>query len=315
MHVGGYAYPWIEPAVLEQALPALTELLILSYGFNFEGDLIPPIQDEVWMVETARRYGVQSVMVLTPFSGGAFNGQLVKAVTENRVIQDKIIIQVTDMVEKQGYAGVNINFEYIPPGNRGQYAEFAGHMRRKLNERGCRVSASAAAKNSERQKGLLVEGIDYRMLGENTDYVFLMTYDWGYTYSPPMAVAPLDKVRQVIEYAVTAIPPEKIILGIPNYGYDWTLPYEKGITRARTIGNPEAAALAAQNGAAVQYAERSQAPWFTYGKNGMEHAVWFEDSRSITAKWDLIREYSLAGGWYWDLMRPFQGNLFPRPSI
>lgn len=123
-----------------------------------------------------------------------------------------------------------------------------------------------------------------------------------------MAVAPLDKVREVVEYALTRIPPGKLILGIPNYGYDWPLPYEKGITRARIVGNTEAAGIAAKYGAAIEYARISQAPWFLYRKSGIEHVVWFEDPRSIKAKWDLVREYGLAGAWYWNLMRPFRAN-------
>ena len=45
-----------------------------------------------------------------------------------------------------------------------------------------------------------------------------------------MAVAPLPNVRRVLDYAVTEIPPEKIYLGIPNYGYDWPLPFRPGET-------------------------------------------------------------------------------------
>ncbi len=52
-----------------------------------------------------------------------------------------------------------------------------------------------------------------------------MTYEWGYKYGPNMAVAPLNMVRRVLDYAVTEIIPEKIMLGIPNYGYDWPLPF------------------------------------------------------------------------------------------
>ena len=50
----------------------------------------------------------------------------------------------------------------------------------------------------------------------------------GYTYGPPLPVAPLPNVRQVLEYALTEIPKEKIVLGVPNYGYSWPLPYERG---------------------------------------------------------------------------------------
>lgn len=308
MTVGGYAYPFIEPELLEQSFPALKELLVFSYGFTFEGALIPPPQDDLWMIETAREQGAQPLLVLTPFSGGAFNNQLIKVLVENEEIQDQLIEQMLQTVSERGYAGVDIDFEYILPENRLQFADFVGKVRKRLNENGYKVSVAVAPKVSDGQKGLLVEGLDYALIGENADFVFLMTYEWGYTYGSPMAVAPLDKVRQVIEYAVTKIPQEKLIMGVPNYGYDWPLPYERGITRARTVGNVEAVEIAAANGASIEYAQVAQSPWFTYRGAGIEHVVWFEDVRSIEAKWDLAREYSLSGVWYWNLMRPFRAN-------
>ena len=306
--VGGYAYPFLEPEILGQAFPALKELLVFSYGFTFEGNLIPPPQDDLWMIETAWARGAEPLMVLTPFSGGAFNNQLVKVLVENEEIQEKLISQMLVTVRDRGYAGVDIDFEYILPENRTQYVEFVGKVRRRMNEYGYRVSVAAAPKVSDDQKGLLVEGLDYAMLGENADAIFLMTYEWGYTYGPPMAVAPLDKVRQVVEYAVSKISPQKLVMGIPNYGYDWPLPYERGITRARTVGNVEAVQTAAEYGAVIEYAPIAQSPWFTYRQNGMEHVVWFEDVRSMEAKWNLVNEYGLAGAWYWNLMRPFRAN-------
>ena len=49
--VGGYAYPFIDKEILEQSFPALKELLVFSYGFTFEGNLVPPLQDDLWMIE------------------------------------------------------------------------------------------------------------------------------------------------------------------------------------------------------------------------------------------------------------------------
>lgn len=305
----GYAYPYIDPTVLEEALPELDRMLVFSYGFTFAGDLIPPQQDDRWMAEQAAAAGAEPWMVLTPFSSeGAFNNQLIKALVENEELQDKLIAQLLDMMGLKGYRGLDIDFEYILPENKQQYVQFVGKTRNALNEKGYRVTVAVAPKTFDRQRGILVEGVDYGKLGENTDAVFLMTYEWGYTYGPPMAVAPLDKVREVVEYALTRIPPERLILGIPNYGYDWTLPYERGITRAQSIGNEEAVEIAAENGASIEYAEMAQSPWFTYRKNGMEHVVWFEDVRSISAKWELVREYGLSGAGYWNLMRPFRAN-------
>ena len=124
-----------------------------------------------------------------------------------------------------------------------------------------------------------------------------------------MAVAPVNKVRQVIEYAITEIPSAKIDMGIPNYGYDWPLPYEKGVTRARTIGNIEAVNIAVRYGAVIQYDEIAQTPYFNYtDEQQTEHEVWFEDVRSMQAKFRLISEYNLRGAGYWQIMRLFRAN-------
>lgn len=308
MYVTGYAYPFIEPYILEQAFPALNELLVFSYGFTFAGELVPPLQDDLWMIEAAWENGLEPVMVLTPFSEGAFNNQLVKVLVENQAVQEILIQNVLETVQERGFSGVDIDFEYILPENRISYAEFVGNMRTVMSANGYRTSVALAPKKSADQSGLLYEGMDYRLLGENADHVFLMTYEWGYTYGPPMAVAPLNDVRQVVEYALTEIPREKILMGIPNYGYDWALPYERGVTKAQLIGNVEAVHIAAENDAEIQYAPIAKSPYFTYQQNGVNHEVWFEDVRSITEKLNLAIEYSLYGVGYWNLMRPFRAN-------
>lgn len=121
-----------------------------------------------------------------------------------------------------------------------------------------------------------------------------------------MAVAPLPNVRAVLDYAVTEIPREKIFLGIPNYGYDWPLPFVQGTTRARSISNQQAIQLAIQYGIAIQYDETAQAPFFHYTDSaGTVHEVWFEDARSLSAKFSLVAEYGFQGVGIWNLMRPF----------
>ncbi len=131
---------------------------------------------------------------------------------------------------------------------------------------------------------------------------------WGYTYGPPMAVAPINRVRAVLDYAVTAIPRNKINLGIPNYAYDWALPYERGVTAASNISNVEAVRRAALHRADIQFDEIAQSPFYEYTVDGIAHIVWFEDVRSIQAKLRLIPEYGLMGAGYWSLMKPFRAN-------
>ena len=133
-----------------------------------------------------------------------------------------------------------------------------------------------------------------------------MTYEWGYTYGPAMAVAPLNKVRQVVEYALTEIPAGKINLGIPNYGYDWTLPFVRGESKAVTIGHVQAVQIAIEQGVEIRFDEVAQSPFFQYEREGKLHEVWFEDVRSMLAKYRLVKEYNLKGIGVWQIMRLFR---------
>lgn len=303
----GYAYPYVDEVVLREALLYIQELLIFSYGFTENGDLIPP-QDEP-LIRLAEEYEVSPILVLTPFTEtGTFNNQLVKTVSENLEVQQRLIQHLLQTVEEKNYDGIDVDFEYILPEDREGYAAFVGNLTAVMNARGYQVSVALAPKVSDEQPGLLYEGVDYGLLGESANSVLLMTYEWGYTYGPPMGVAPINKVRQVLDYAVTKIPPAKTFMGIPNYAYDWPLPFERGITRADSIGNPEAVALAASYGVEIQFDEIAQTPFFFYESQGITHEVWFEDVRSMEAKYRTALDYGFVGVGYWNLMRPFRAN-------
>lgn len=305
----GYAYPFISNWVLEQTLPYLTELSVFSYGFTVEGYLVPPLWDDEPLIWKAREYGALPILTLTPFdTSGRFNNYLVSVVSNNMEAQANLIDQLLTTVRDKGYAGIDIDFEYILAEDREAFAAFVTNVRIAANAEGYTVSVALAPKTADDQPGLLYEGKDYALLGEAANSVLLMTYEWGYTYGPPMAVAPINKVREVVEYALTRIPAEKISLGIPNYGYNWALPYQRGVTRATTIGNVEAVQIAIHYGVPIQFDELAMSPFFRYRQNGTEHEVWFEDVRSMQEKFSLVKQYGLRGMGYWQIMQLFRAN-------
>lgn len=309
LFVVGYAYPFIDREVLQEALEYIDRLLIFSYGFTPDGDLIPPRLDDLPLIEQARQAGVTPYLVLTPFGRDErFNNYLVTAAVQDMEIQNRLIENILFTVNERGYGGVDVDFEYIFSEDREAYAAFVGNLRVRLEEYGYGVSVALAPKASLDQPGLLYEGMDYRLLGENADQVFLMTYEWGYTYGPPIAVAPINQVRRVVAYAASEIPAEKTLMGIPNYAYDWPLPFVQGTTAAKILGNVEAVHLAADNNAEILFDEVAMSPYFYYQKEGILHVVWFEDVRSMEAKFRLADEYNLHGIGYWNLMRPFRAN-------
>ena len=302
----GYAYPFISQWVLEQTLPYLTRLLVFSYGFTPTGELIPPARSPEWMVVSAGQYGVDPILVLTPLGAdGRFNNNLIHAVVTNEQAKQNLIQTLLATME-EGYRGVDVDFEYILAEDRDLFTAFVRDLTEAMNAQVYTVSVALAPKTSADQPGLLYEGKDYAGLGAAANEVLLMAYEWGYTYGPAMAVAPLNKVRQVVEYALTEIPAEKINLGIPNYGYDWTLPFVQGESKAITIGNVQAVQIAIEQGVEIQFDEIAQSPFFLYQKDGRQHEVWFEDVRSMQAKYGLVREYNLKGIGVWQIMRLFR---------
>ena len=305
----GYAYPFINKDVLNETLPFLSSLSIFSYGFTTAGELVPPTLDDSFMITAAKAFDTRPFLTLTPFGpDGQFNNYLITTMVNNEGVKNTLLENILEVMEEKGFVGLDIDFEYILPDDRIPFADFVADARKFLSPYGYTVTVALAPKTSDTQSGLLYEGKDYRLLGEAADSVLLMTYEWGYTYGPAMAVAPINKVREVVEYAVTRITPSKISLGMPNYGYDFTLPYERGVSKARTISNLEAVQIAIARDAVISFDEVAMSPFFNYEENGIQHEVWFEDVRSLQEKYSLLPEYGLRGIGVWQIMKLFRAG-------
>ena len=290
----GYAYPFISPELLAAELPYLSTMAPFTYGITAEGGLLP-LDDEA-MLEAARKRGTKPVMHLSTLTeAGQFDTGRAEYILTDYEAQGRLAAEVLQTVLRKDFAGLDVDFEYLPGQLAAGYAAFLGRLRQLLAAQGrfIRVRVSGA-----------VGG------------VLLMTYEWGYTYGPPMAVAPLPNVRAVLDYAVTEIPAGKIFLGVPNYGYDWPLPFIQGETRAQSISNQRAIELAVRYGVPIQYDETARSPFFHYtDAGGTSHEVWFEDARSMDAKLRLIAEYGFRGAGFWNLMRPFSQTWLVLDSL
>ena len=301
--INGYTYPEIPLQKLIKILPYLTFLTIFTYGFTNEGDLIEP--NDTTLINLAIDYGVMPTMLISTLtSEGTFSNELARTLLNDYELQTILINNIVDKMEEKGYKALDIDFEYLPVENRQSYIDFVTRLTQALNEKGYYSLVALAPKTSTDQEGLLYESHDYFGLGRAANLALLMTYEWGYTFGPPLPVAPLPNVEAVISYGVTQIPSQKILMGVPLYGYDWKIPYVKG-TRARSLSPVEAVNLALNTGQEISYDDYQQAPYFYYNDNEQQHIVWFENLRSINAKLNLVENYSLAGISLWNIIRDF----------
>lgn len=307
--VGGYLYPYAEQSILGTVAPFMNVLIPFTYGIREDGSLY--LLNDSRILEAARRYGAAAWMHLSTYTEGErFDTALATAVLASTAVQDRLIDNILAKMREKGYVGLDVDFEFLGKSNALPYASFLSRVTKRLNAEGYTVTAALAPKVRDDQAGLLYEGHDYGAVAAAVNSVLLMTYEWGYTYGPPQAISPLPQVRRVVEYALTKMPAEKIYLGISNYGYKWTLPYNaEDPAAAPSLSTAEATELAVTVGAEIQYDKTAEAPFFTYRQNGKDIEVWYEDARSIRARLDLVPEYGLKGALYWNLDRRNVQNL------
>lgn len=306
MEINGYAYPTMSTELLRKTLPHLTYISIFSYRINNDGTLVD-IDDER-IINEARQHHAAPIMSLTNIKeAGGFDSSLAHSVLSNDEISNNLIDNMVRKAKQKNYYGINIDFEYVYPDDKENYNKFIEKVSNWLEKENLFLTTALAPKEGGNKKGLLYEAHDYPVHGKKADRVVIMTYEWGYTFGPAMPVAPINRVEDVLKYAITVIPSKKILMGIPNYGYDFNVPFVKGVA-ADSISNTEAVDLAIRQGVEIKYDIIGQTPYFEYKENNQLHQVYFEDARSISAKILLALDYNLGGLNYWTLKDYFPQN-------
>lgn len=299
--------PEKDRGIVQESEEALTYFSMFQYIAHGDGSITAP-NDQAALAAVAPTKSV-AMMVITNFENGTFSSEVARSIFDNAESRTKLIDNVISTMRAKNFFALNIDFEHIFPEDRDKYTAFLREITARVHAEGKLVSTALAPKASATQAGAWYEAHDYGAHGAIVDFTIIMTYEWGWSGGPPMAVAPIPQVRRVLDYAVTVIPRNKIMMGAPLYGYNWTLPYVKGGPFAPTLSPKAAVNLARDVGAYIQYDYTAQAPHFTYYDNqGREHIVWFEDARSMQAKFDLIKEYGLRGISYWVLGQSFPQN-------
>lgn len=296
--VNGYAYYTMNRDTLARTLPDLTYLSIFSHDARPTGRLADIADSSI--IDAAWSGGAGPIMVVTNIKeGGNFDSGLASWLLTDEATRNRLIQNIVDTAVEKNYYGVDIDFENVYGGDREAYNSFLRDLSEQLHANGLILTTAIAPKTSANMKGILYEGHDYAAHGRYADRITLMTYEWGYRYGEPQAVAPYNQVRRVLQYAVTEIPAARSSWAFPTMAMTglsappppppWFPTWELSISLYRTT-------------AQIFFDETSKTPYFNYRDgSGRRHEVWFEDARSIQAKMDLVREFELAGVSFWHI--------------
>ena len=260
------------------------------FHFDADGDIYGQASPEV--EQFARAHNIKLVPIV---DNGEFDPDVAHGMLIDGSLQTHALDSLQSLLSDGTFAGINIDFENIYDDDRVPFDAFMSNVYARLHPLGKLVTIALPAKTNE-DPGFGYP-FDYAGLAPNFDLAVIMTYDDHYAGGQAGAVAPLDWVGDVINYATKFIPANKLLLGLPFYGYDWDVT-DGGWASA--IGYSDIQQTVFDHGGSVYMDPQSHTPVYTYtDPYGSTHQIWFEDSTSLSYKLTLAENKGLAGWGAW----------------
>ncbi|WP_313133911.1 LysM peptidoglycan-binding domain-containing protein [Anaerocolumna sp.] len=306
--INAYAYPFVDRNILRKTLPFLTYLTIFNYRTIRGGEIVG--SDETEVIQIAKEYGVAPLMSLSTLTyQGRSNIEVVNSILYDEETSELQINAILGILKEKEYYGLNLSVVHLNQRNRPAYDNFITKLSSRLKAEGFILFVTISPRIIITSNEISFENLDYTVIGQQADYIQILSYGWGSSLGPPSATTPAHLTERLLEDAITMIPPEKIYSGISIIGYDWRGPYILGVTRAYALTTDAAIELALLTGSTIKFEEQSQAPYYEYystsGGTQVRHIVWFSDARTIDSLIKFIPKYGIQGAGIWNIMNYF----------
>ena len=237
--------------------------------------------------------------VMALLGNNNFSRQVASVLLRNRGLQKRVIRKLASIARQENLVGIQLDFENIDPDDINLYTHFVHDAAKEFHHDGRLLSVAVVPRFLDSAPGQWAAAYDYSGLARSADFLTLMAYDNSGRLGPPGPIAGYDWVKNALEYASRRVPADKLLLGIALYGREWT---DDGHNlQARTIPYPETQALLERLSLKPQWDEKLRSPWFRYRASGTVRSVWYENTRSIQSKLQLLERYHLRGFAAWRL--------------
>jgi len=219
--------------------------------------------------------------------GDRWRGDLVHRLLVDRSAREKLIAALKQLVEKNGFAGVTIDFENLAAGDMMAFETF-------VHDAAASFHASKLALNVTIP--LVDPGFRAGVLSKSADAVILMAYDEHWAESAPGPIASQEWLEAGVKARLAESNPAKIVVALGNYAYDW----REGDDAAEVLTTHQALMRAQQTGSQVVFDGRALNPSFDYrDADNARHHVWYLDAVTFFNQMKVARKEAVAGVALW----------------
>jgi spore germination protein YaaH len=237
------------------------------------------------LVAAARGYDLNLFATVTnsTSSGTAFSRDVAAAVLASPERRRRFIDDLLTLVKDMGYDGVDLDWEELRPADRDRFSALVEELADALHAEHRFLSIAVMPKTSEPGEWGNQKYADWSRIGKAVDEFKIMTYSYSGPWGDPGPQAPLEWVDRVLTFAERKVPPGKIFMGVPFYGFDW-----HGGSVA-TVSGHRGASLAQTHDATVSRDPSSREATMTFTDGGETHTVYFQDEKAVAAKLAALR--------------------------
>lgn len=288
-----FAYYYRSLPELQENYPLFTDVALRWFETDENGELFYEYQDNYdQIIAFAHANGIKAHASVVFMDRAGLHSLL-----SDPQKRQHLIDQLQQQVNQHQYDGVNIDFEFLGTEDRPYFTAFLQELKSRLGtDKQLSVALFACTKAES-----WLAGYDYAAIGGIVDRVVIMAYDYHYKTSAAGPVAPLWWVTSVVDYSKSVIPADKLLLGLPTYGYDWG----DGLT-GNTVTASRLLSLKSQYQLTAYFDHASMSPYYTYTDgNGIYHQIWLENTQSLDAKLDAALDNQLAGVSFWRIGNGF----------
>lgn len=272
----------------------LTTLLPSWYLLNSSGKLIK--QEPVYKAHVLTQTSEYKINLL-PTIENQFNPKGVSKLVSSKILQQDLSEELIKIAKENNYIGYDLDWEQIDPEDKDKFSIFVAYLKNELHEDNLLLSVTVHAQTGTSDDWDQSLGHDYQALGKEADFIRIMAYDFHHPKSSPGPITPPDKLREVLTYVQKNIPAEKIILGLPTYGYDWS-----GKKSAAGLQYNQVLQKIVASKGSFKKDDQNMALHGEYILKEATHELWFEDASTIKLKQDIAsNEFGINNFCFWHL--------------